>query len=128
MEDMMEKNLKITTFYKHFKGKDLIEKNIYLIIATSIDEDYFNVVKPKYVGNNEENINYSDLVIYLNYFQNQLFAREYYDLVEELNEEQQLEYNQKYRVEALTKEEVTTILTDEYRKEKILYLENKCKK
>lgn len=124
----MEKNLKITTFYKHFKGKDLIEKNIYLIIATSIDEDYFNVVKPKYVGNNEENINYSDLVIYLNYFQNQLFAREYYDLVEELNEEQQLEYNQKYRVEALTKEEVTTILTDEYRKEKILYLENKCKK
>lgn len=124
----MEKNLKITTFYKHFKGKDLIEKNIYLIIATSIDEDYFNVIKPKYVGNNEENINYSDLVIYLNYFQNQLFAREYYDLVEELNEEQQLEYNQKYRVEALTKEEVTTILTDEYRKEKILYLENKCKK
>jgi len=128
MEDMMEKDLKTTTFYKHFKGKDLIEKNIYLIIATCVSEKDFYEMKVKYVGDNRENINYNDLVIYLNYFQNQLFAREYYDLVKELSKEQQIEYNQKYRIEELTKEEVKEILDDEYKKAKLLYLERKYNK
>ena len=121
----MNMNLKIATFYKHFKGKDLIEKNIYLIIAIGISKNDFNEMQPKYVGDNKDNINYSDLVIYLNYFQNQLFAREYQDLVEELTKEQQKEYSQKYRIEVLTTEEVQTIMTPTYQKEKSLYLESK---
>ena len=121
----MNRNLKIATFYKHFKGKDLIEKNIYLIIAIGISKNDFNEMQPKYVGDNKDNINYSDLVIYLNYFQNQLFAREYQDLIEELTEKQQKEYSQKYRVQALDKKEVQTIMTPVYQKEKKLYLENK---
>ena len=121
----MNGNLKIATFYKHFKGKDLIEKNIYLIIAIGISKNDFNEMQPKYVGDNKDNINYSDLVIYLNYFQNQLFAREYQDLVEELTKEQQKEYSQKYRIEVLTTEEVQTIMTPTYQKEKSLYLESK---
>ena len=121
----MENKLKQTTFYKHFKGKNLIEKNIYLIIAIGIDKEKYKELDVKYVGNNEDNINYNELVIYLNYFQNQLFAREYQDLVEELTEEQQKEYNQKYRVQALEKCEVQMIMTPIYQKEKKLYLENK---
>ena len=91
----MENKLKQTTFYKHFKGKNLIEKNIYLIISIGIDKEKYKELDVKYVGNNEDNINYNELVIYLNYFQNQLFAREYQDLVEELTEKQQKEYSQK---------------------------------
>lgn len=121
----MNGNLKIATFYKHFKGKNLIEKNIYLIIAIGMDEERYKELEVKYVGDNKDNINYNELVVYLNYFQNLLFAREYQDLVEELTEEQQLEYNQKYRVEALTTEEVQTIMTLTYQKEKSLYLESK---
>ena len=97
----MNRNLKIATCYKHFKGKDLIEKNIYLIIAIGISKNDFNEMQPKYVGDNKDNINYSDLVVYLNYFQNQLFAREYQDLVEELTKEQQKEYSQKYRIDKI---------------------------
>lgn len=121
----MNGNLKIATFYKHFKGKNLIEKNIYLIIAIGIDEERYKELEVKYVGYNKDNINYSELVVYLNYFQNLLFAREYQDLVEELTKEQQKEYSQKYRVEALTTEEVQTIMTLTYQKEKSLYLESK---
>lgn len=117
--------MEVSRFYKHFKGKNLIEKNIYLIIAIGVDEKYFDLVKPKYVGNNPDNFNYSDLVIYLNYFQGKLFAREYTDLNKELSVEEQEKYCQIKRVEPLTNEEIKIIFTEEYITQKKKYLEIK---
>lgn len=117
--------MEVSRFYKHFKGKNLIEKNIYLIIAIGVDEKYFDLVKPKYVGDNPDNFNYSDLVIYSNYFQGKLFAREYTDLNKELSVEEQEKYCQIKRVEPLTNEEIKIIFTEEYITQKKKYLEIK---
>lgn len=94
---------------KHFKGESLLEKNIYRIIATNVT----------YSGDKlEETLN--DLVVYENIFQNgKTFTREYKDLVEELSEEKKKLYNQKYRVEKLTKEEIKIVNSEEFKKEKL---------
>ena len=68
---------------KHFKGKDLIEKNIYQILAIDVT----------YTGDND--IDLSEMVIYKPSFQKgKVFAREYSALTEELTEEQKKEYHQ----------------------------------
>ena len=93
----MEENIfKVGDLCKHFKGENLSQKNIYKIIAVNVT----------YSGDkSQEPLN--NLVVYENIFQSgKTFVREYKDLVEELSKEKQNKYNQKYRVEKLTKEEI----------------------
>ena len=106
----MEENIfKVGDLCKHFKGENLSQKNIYKIIAVNVT----------YSGDkSQEPLN--NLVVYENIFQSgKTFVREYKDLVEELSKEKQNKYNQKYRVEKLTKEEIELINTDKFKKEKL---------
>lgn len=97
---------------KHFKGKDLIEKNIYKIVA----------VKPEYTG--ERTFTADAIVIYKPLFQEgKCFVREYDDLVAELNDEKKGLYQQTYRIEPLTEKELEEISTPDFIKEKLKYLE-----
>ena len=66
---------------KHFKGKNLQEKNIYEVLETGVN----------YSGDASENP-IKDLVIYKNIRQGKIFAREMSDLVAELTPEKQQEF------------------------------------
>ena len=83
---------------KHFKGKNLQEKNIYEVLETGVN----------YSGDASENP-IKDLVIYKNIRQGKIFAREMSDLVAELTPEKQQEFGQKPRVDLLTKEEIEIV-------------------
>lgn len=83
---------------KHFKGKDLSEKNIYEILEMGV----------KYSGDASEHP-IENLVVYKNIFQGKIFARELEDLIAELPPEKQELYGQKYRVEKLTPDEVIEV-------------------
>ena len=83
---------------KHFKGKDLSEKNIYEILEMGV----------KYSGDASDKP-IENLVIYKNIFQGRIFARELEDLITELPQEKQQQYGQKYRVEKLTPEEIAEV-------------------
>ena len=83
---------------KHFKGKNLQEKNIYEVLETGVN----------YSGDASENP-IKDLVIYKNIRQGKIFARETSDLVAELTPEKQQEFGQKHRVDLLTKEEIEIV-------------------
>lgn len=83
---------------KHFKGKNLQEKNIYEVLETGVN----------YSGNASENP-IKNLVIYKNIRQGKIFAREMSDLVAELTPEKQQEFGQKHRVDLLTKEEIEVV-------------------
>lgn len=109
--------LKKGDIVKHFKGKDLIEKNIYEILA----------VKPEYTGTNVPPI--APVVVYTSLFQEgKTFFREYSDLVTELSPEKKEEYGQTFRVEVLTKAELDYIKTPDFIKKKKAYLESKYAK
>lgn len=109
--------LNVGDLYKHFKGKDLIEKNIYEIIAKGVI----------YTGENA-NAPLDNLVVYKNIFgEGKIFTREYSDLVEELSEEKKKEYGQIYRVEKLTDEEMKFILSKDFIQAKIEYLKEREK-
>lgn len=99
---------------KHFKGTNLVEKNIYQILAVNVT----------YTGDN--GLDLSNMVVYKPLFQEgKVFAREYDDLTQELNDEQKELYHQNYRVEPLTEEEKILITTDEYIKGKNAYIKEK---
>ena len=83
---------------KHFKGKNLQEKNIYEVLETGVN----------YSGDASENP-IKDLVIYKNIRQGKIFAREMSDLVAELTPEKQQEFGQKHIVDLLTKEEIEIV-------------------
>ena len=83
---------------KHFKGKNLQEKNVYEVLETGVN----------YSGDASENP-IKDLVIYKNIRQGKIFAREMSDLVAELTPEKQQEFGQKHRVDLLTKEEIVIV-------------------
>lgn len=80
---------------KHFKGKNLDEKNIYEILEVGV----------KYSGDASDKP-IENLVVYKNIFQGKIFARELEDLIAELPQEKQEQYGQRYRVEKLTPEEI----------------------
>ena len=108
--------LTVGHFYKHFKGSNLVERNIYKILA----------INPKYTGENE----YPDkqFVVYESIFQNGLcFIREYDDLAQELSDEEKEKYNQTYRIEELNEEELQLIMSDDFIKEKMDYIDKKYK-
>lgn len=83
---------------KHFKGKNLQEKNIYEVLEIGVN----------YSGDASENP-IKNLVIYKNIRQGKIFAREMSDLVAELTPEKQQEFGQKHRVDLLTKEEIEVV-------------------
>ena len=83
---------------KHFKGKNLQEKNIYEVLETGVN----------YSGDASENP-IKNLVIYKNIRQGKIFAREMSDLVAELTPEKLQEFGQKHRVDLLTKEEIEVV-------------------
>lgn len=99
---------------KHFKGQDLLEKNIYRIeklgiAGKDIDEDLIT-----YTGEGKLELA-ENLVVYSNIFQdNKLFAREYTDISQELSSEKQKMYNQKIKVQPLSFEEINKINNDDY--------------
>ena len=83
---------------KHFKGKNLDEKNIYRILEVGVT----------YSGEKSENP-ITNLVVYENIIQGKIFARELEDLEAELSVEKQKEYGQVHRVEKLTDEEIQVV-------------------
>lgn len=105
---------KIGMLCKHFKGKDLLEKNIYRIEQLGVDGEDINEFYITYTG--EGNLkDASNLVIYSNIFQDhKLFCREYEDLSKKLDDEQKELFNQSVRVEPLSEEEVEMVNSEEY--------------
>lgn len=106
-------NIKVGDLCKHFKGNSLLEKNIYEIIAVGVTYTGEAANKPL-----------DNLVVYKNLFQEgKLFTREYDDLIGELSEEKQKQYGQKHRIEKLTEDEIKVIRSNEFKKEKLEYME-----
>lgn len=100
---------KIGMLCKHFKGKILLEKNIYRIENIGIDGKDIDESVITYTGDNEL-CSANNLVIYSNIFQdNKMFAREYEDISFELEIDKQIEFNQLLRVQPLTLEEIKIV-------------------
>ncbi len=79
---------------KHFKGANLIEKNIYQIMDINVDPRSLDFSKVTYSGDNDV-MSATDLILYANIFQdNKLFVREESDISSELDEEKQKLYGQ----------------------------------
>lgn len=118
---------KIGDICKHFKGTNLLEKNIYKIInigvcGMDIDE---NIIT--YTGDNNLKTA-QNLIVYANIFQeNKMFAREYEDISSVLSDEKQAIYNQRIKVEPLTQEEIKIINTPEFIEQKTKYVLEKYK-
>ena len=110
---------KVGMLCKHFKGKDLLEKNIYRIEKIGVDGKDIDSSKIIYTGDKDLLLS-KNLVIYSNIFQeDKLFAREYDDLVSELSDDKKELYNQIFRVEPLNDEEIKTIKCHEVGEEKL---------
>ena len=111
---------KVGMLCKHFKGNDLLEKNIYRIEklgvkGTDIDE---NIIT--YTGDGVLS-NATNLVIYSNIFQdNKLFCREYEDISSTLSDEKRELFHQDHRVEPLTAMEIMIIESDGFSRLKTL--------
>ncbi len=99
-EHILNNVFKVGSLAKHFKGKRLIDKNIYRII--SLNNDGSKLKKNiKYTGVRDVSKS-TNLVIYMNIFNKKLFARELDDMYVEV--EQGV-----HRVEPLTDEEVKRV-------------------
>lgn len=96
---------KVGMLCKHFKGKDLLEKNIYRIEQIGVDGKDIDDSLITYTG--EGNLrSATNLIVYSNIFQdNKMFCREYEDISQELSSEKQQEFCQKTKVQPLTEEE-----------------------
>ena len=112
---------------KHFKGKDLLEKNIYRIVKLGLSGKDIDTSIASYTGEGilEES---SNLVLYQNIFQdNKFFVRECEDISQRLSDDKQEEFNQEYRVQPLSDEEINIVLSDEFRIKKIEFMNDKIK-
>lgn len=112
----MEQKINIGDYCKHFKGKSLIEKNIYEILL-------LNVI---YSGDNSTK-KLNDLVVYKNIFDGKIFTREASDIFTELNDEKKELFNQTYKVQKLDNEELKEIKTEEFKIKKLQYLKDNNK-
>ena len=90
--------LKKGDWCKHFKGANLDEKNIYVVLETGVTYSGDNSTKPLV-----------NLVVYQNVFEKNIFVREVEDLIEELPKDKQEIYGQVHRVEKLTQEEINYV-------------------
>lgn len=105
---------KVGDLCKHFKGSNLIEKNIYEIIAVNV----------KYTGEKVDDL--SNLVVYKALFQeDKYFTREYEDLVKELSDDEKNKYHQDTRVQKLSDEEILLLSDPEFIKEKEAFIKSK---
>lgn len=107
-------DIKVGDLCKHFKGKNLIEKNIYEILL--LDVIYSGDYSTKKLD---------DLVVYKNLFDGKIFTREASDIFSELSLEKQGEFNQVYKVQKLTDEEKEEVQTEEFRVKKLEYIKKK---
>ena len=104
---------KVGMLCKHFKGTNLLEKNIYRIEklgvnGTDIDDSI------TYTGEGDLSCA-TNLVVYSNIFQdNKLFCREYEDISSELSDEKKRLFDQTIKVEPLTDEEIDIVNTPEF--------------
>ncbi len=115
---------KVGMLCKHFKGKTLLEKNIYRIIKLDAKASELND-EVTYTGDSDF-ITAEGLVVYANIFQdNKLFAREYSDISSPLSSEKQLEFSQEIKVQPLTEEETSIVMSDEFKEEKKILTEKK---
>lgn len=106
--------LKVGDLCKHFKGKSLLEKNIYEIMAVGVTYTGEAAKKPL-----------DNLVVYKNLFgEGKIFTREYNDLIGELSEEKQKQYGQRHRIEKLTEDEIKVVKSEKFIEEKLEYMEN----
>lgn len=111
-------NYEVGMYCKHFKGQNLIDKNIYKILSLGIEGKDINTDEIIYSGDNDL-LTATNLVVYTNIFQeNKIFAREYEALAKELSPEQKIEYKQNIRVQPLTLDEIDMILNP-------IFIENK---
>ena len=100
---------KVGMLCKHFKGKDLLEKNIYRIEQVGVDGINIDDSIITYTGESDLR-NATNLIVYSNIFQdNKLFCREYEDISQELSNDKQQEFCQKIKVQPLTEEEQSFI-------------------
>ena len=100
---------KVGMLCKHFKGKDLLEKNIYRIEQVGVDGINIDDSIITYTGESDL-ISATNLIVYSNIFQdNKLFCREYEDISQELSSDKQQEFCQKIKVQPLTEEEQSFI-------------------
>lgn len=113
---------------KHFKGNDLLEKNIYRIEKVGVNGTEIDTDIVTYTGEGELHIA-KNLVVYSNIFQdNKLFAREYEDISSNLSEEKSSLYNQKIKVQPLTVEEINIVSDSKFIEEKKEYVIKKFQK
>ena len=109
---------KVGMLCKHFKGKDLLEKNIYRIEKLGVNGTDIDKTLVTYTGDNELETA-TNLVVYSNIFQdNKLFCREYEDISSKLVEEKQNMFNQNLRVQPLTLEEIELVNSEDFIKKK----------
>ena len=113
---------KVGMLCKHFKGKDLYEKNIYRIerlnvLGKDIDESMIT-----YTGDGDLKLS-ENLVVYSSIFQNnKMFVREYEDISAPMSDEKRALYGQTSRVEPLTEEEINIINDPVFIKKKKEYV------
>ena len=113
---------KIDMLCKHFKGKTLLEKNIYKIISLGVQGKEVDESVVTYTGDGNL-LDSNNLVVYANIFQNnKLFAREYEDISSKLSDEKKKEYNQELKVQPLTEEEINIINSEKFIEEKKQYV------
>lgn len=99
---------------KHFKGKNLEEKNIYKIIKVGVLGSDVDTNKITYTGDGDLSTA-TNLVVYANIFQdNKLFAREYEDISGNLTDEKQQLFLQQIKVQPLTDEEIAIVKSPEF--------------
>ncbi len=116
---------KIGMYCKHFKGKTLLDKNIYRIIKLGVNGKDIANSEIKYTG--DGNIESAEnLVVYENIFQeNKVFAREYEDISGELSQEKQIEFGQKLKVQPLNENEIIIVQSEDFIKNKKLQTKEK---
>lgn len=119
---------KIGMLCKHFKGENLLEKNIYRIEQIGVEGKDINETLITYTGDGEL-LTAKNLVVYSNIFQeNKLFTREYDDISGELSSEKKEMYNQEIKVQPLTQVEIDMINEDNFVTEKKKLVLSKFKK
>ncbi len=99
---------------KHFKGNDLLEKNIYRIENLGVNGSNIDESLITYTGDGIL-ATATNLVVYSNIFQdNKLFCREYEDISGELSDEKKEMFNQTIKVQPLTDEEISIVNSEEF--------------
>ena len=119
---------KVDMFCKHFKGDNLLTKNIYCIVGLNLDGKDLDPNIVTYTGDNTL-ATATNLVAYKNIFQQdkKIFVREYDDISSTLSEIKQKEYGQTIKVQPLTNDEIAQIMEPEFIALKKEFTENKFK-